>query len=131
MPIITAEDLSLKENKEDVYFLDIRSEKEFAISHLPNAKLMAYDNFDAAQVSGIPKNAEIIVYCSVGYRSEKAGEKLMNAGYTNVRNIYGGIFEWKNQGNMVVGKKDQPTDSVHTYNKNWSQWLKNGIKVYE
>jgi 3-mercaptopyruvate sulfurtransferase SseA len=70
------------------------------------------------------------VYCSVGYRSERVGEKLQKLGYQNVYNIYGGIFEWKNEGMQVVNRQNQPTDSVHTYNKNWSKWLLKGVKVY-
>jgi hypothetical protein len=38
-------------------------------------------------------------------------------------NLYGSIFEWVNQGNPVVNKDNQPTQQVHTYNKNWSRWV--------
>ena len=41
------------------------------------------------------------------------------------------IFDWKNQGNNIVNENNLETDSVHTYNKAWSQWLYKGIKVYE
>jgi hypothetical protein len=70
------------------------------------------------------------VYCSVGYRSERIGEKLLKLGYTDVVNLYGGIFEWKNQGLDVYNSSNYPTDSVHTYNKSWGKWLVKGIKVY-
>ncbi len=81
-------------------------------------------------VEKLNKDSPIIVYCSVGYRSERVGEKLKSAGFKNVKNLYGGIFQWVNEGHPVVNKKDHWTDSVHTYNKNWSQWLTKGIKVY-
>ena len=58
------------------------------------------------------------------------GEKLMAKGYKNVKNLYGGIFQWKNEGYEVVNEKSMETDSVHTYNRRWSKWLTNGIKVY-
>jgi len=51
-------------------------------------------------------------------------------GFTNVRNLYGGIFEWVNEGGEIRNSKNQPTDSVHTYSKSWSIWLEKGIKVY-
>ena len=73
----------------------------------------------------------MVVYCSVGYRSERIGEKMQKMGFENVSNLYGGIFDWKNQGNTVINLNQEPTDSVHTYNRNWSQWLYNGIKVYD
>lgn len=114
-----------------IYFLDTRSSEEFNISHLPGARLIDYGEFKLNQIKDIPKNAEVVVYCSVGYRSEKIGEELLENGYTNVQNIYGGIFQWKNEGFDVVNANNQPTDSVHTYNKNWSKWLTQGIKVYD
>ena len=40
----------------------------------------------------------IIVYCSIGVRSEDIGEKLKELGYTKILNLYGGIFDWKNKG---------------------------------
>jgi len=127
--------LEVKEklNNEDVVILDTRSAKEYSVSHLPKAKFIDYDRFDISQVEDIPKDKEIIVYCSVGYRSEKVGEKLKEAGFQNVSNIYGGIFQWKNEELDVVNQEGEITDSVHTYNKRWSKWLEEGkgIKIYE
>ncbi len=113
-------------------FLDTRSKKEFEVSHLENAQFIDYESFELNQLN-LPINTEdtIIVYCSVGYRSEKVGEQLIEAGYTNVFNLYGGIFEWKNNQYPVYNSNGDLTDSVHTYNKDWSKWLTNGIKVYE
>jgi 3-mercaptopyruvate sulfurtransferase SseA len=70
------------------------------------------------------------VYCSVGYRSEKVSEQLRQAGYQTVYNLYGGIFEWKNQGHPVVNAEGEPTERVHAYNRSWGVWLKKGDKVY-
>jgi len=118
-------------NKRNVILLDTRSPKEFDVSHIEGAKMIDYDNFAKADVAYIDKDAEVIVYCSVGYRSERIGEKMQKMGFTNVKNLYGGIFDWKNQDKEVVNQHQQPTDSVHTYNKSWSQWLYKGIKVYD
>jgi len=115
---------------EKIIILDTRSPEEFNLSHLKNAQFLNYDSYSAEDLKKLPKNEKIIVYCSVGYRSERVGEKLQKLGYQNVYNIYGGIFEWKNEGMPVVNRQNQLTDSVHTYNKNWSKWLVKGIKVY-
>lgn len=127
VPLIKADELKGKGN---VIILDTRQPEEYEVSHLPSARLVDYDNFKIEDVQNIDKNQEVIVYCSVGYRSERIGEKLQKAGFTNVKNLYGGIFGWKNEGLGVVDKNEQPTDSVHTYNKTWSKWLYKGIKVY-
>jgi rhodanese-related sulfurtransferase len=131
VPLVKSEEVKELLDKDNVYILDIRSQKEFDVSHIQGAKMIDYDNFDKKDVINIPKDAEVIVYCSVGYRSEKVGEKLMKNGFSNVKNLYGGIFDWKNQDNPVINPHNEVTDSVHTYNKNWSQWLYKGVKVYE
>ena len=71
-----------------------------------------------------------MVCCSVGARSEKIGAQLRQAGFTNVRNLYGGIFEWVNEGQPVVTGANRPTDRVHAYSPTWGIWLKRGQKVY-
>ncbi len=114
-------------------FLDAREPKEFNVSHIENAIFVGFDNFDPKKVTSVikDKNANIVVYCSIGVRSEKIGEKLLKLGYKNVYNLYGGIFEYKNNGGKVVDNQNKETDKIHTYNKEWSVYLKKGIKIYE
>jgi len=131
VPLILSKDLANEiELKKPLVLLDIRSTEEYHVSHLKSAKMIDYDHFKKKDVKDIPLNSQVIVYCSVGYRSEKIGEKLLEMGYSNVKNLYGGIFQWKNEGFEVVNENSNETDSVHTYNKSWSKWLTNGIKVY-
>ena len=113
-----------------VVLLDTRSPEEYKVSHLPSAQFVNYDTFRPEDISDIPTDAEVVVYCAVGYRSERVGEQLQQAGYQNVHNLYGGIFAWKNRGYPVVNPQGQVTDSVHTYNRRWSRWLKRGVKVW-
>lgn len=132
VPICSA--LELKEELDsgkEMVILDSRTEKEFETSHIENAQFIDYGKFNKKDVAEIPKDAEIVVYCSIGYRSEKIGEKLKKMGFTNVRNLYGGIFEWVNEDNQVIDLQGNATEKVHTYNKDWSQWLDKGQKVYD
>jgi len=115
----------------DALLLDAREWKEYQVSHLKNAKFVGYDQFDLDKLKLINKNQKIVVYCSVGYRSEKIADKLKQAGYANVSNLYGGIFEWVNQGNVVVDEKGTATENIHAYSKAWSVWLNKGVKVYD
>jgi rhodanese-related sulfurtransferase len=114
-----------------VTLLDARSSAEYAVSHLENALLVGYDDFNIEKVKDLDKKTPIVVYCSVGYRSEKVAEKLKQAGFTNVSNLYGGIFEWINQGYTVVDSDEKETNNVHAYNKTWGIWLSRGNKVYD
>ena len=117
--------------KDDVLFVDARAYEEFEVSHIKGAKWIGYgSSFTTNCLKGVPKNQKIIVYCTVGYRSEKITEKLIKLGYTNVSNLYGGIFSWKNTGNHVVNMTGNLTQRVHTYNKKWSKWLEIGEKVW-
>jgi rhodanese-related sulfurtransferase len=115
----------------DLLLLDAREWSEYQVSHLKNAKFVGYDQFDIDKLKLINKNQKIVVYCSVGYRSEKIAEKMKHAGFTNVSNLYGGIFEWVNQGNEVVDEKGKATENIHAYSKTWGVWLNNGVKVYD
>tara|TARA_R110002111_G_scaffold2725_8_gene18188 strand:- start:398 stop:892 length:495 start_codon:yes stop_codon:yes gene_type:complete len=131
MPYISVQELAMPKTK--AVLLDSREEKEFKTSHLKNAIWVGYDffNLDSVQSKLKNKNSKIVVYCSLGIRSEDIAEKLKKAGYTNVYNLYGGIFEWKNNDLEVLNSHEKPTDSIHTFSKAWSKWLKKGIKVYE
>jgi len=75
------------------------------------------------ELAGIDKDAPIVIYCSVGYRSEKIGEKLQKAGYKNVINLWGGIFDWANLKLPLVNEDEEKVTSVHPYDENWGRWL--------
>lgn len=119
---------SLKKTK--AIFIDTREKNEFAISHIEGAIFVGYDSLDLSPLENIKKDKEIIVYCSVGYRSEKIAERLSKLGYKNVKNLYGGIFEWKNQNKEVVNLEKCTTEKIHAYNRIWGIWLQKGEKVY-
>ena len=110
--------------------LDAREPAEFAVSHIDNAVFVGYNNFNIDALKNIEKDSPIVVYCSVGYRSAKIAEKLLASGFTNVKNLYGGIFEWKNE-NHNVYNTNGITEQVHAFSKTWGIWLKKGIKVYD
>jgi rhodanese-related sulfurtransferase len=110
--------------------LDARSREEYEVSHLAGARWIGFDTFDSSRVADLPRDTSLLVYCAVGYRSEKISERLQQMGFTQVHNLYGGIFEWVNQGQPVVNPAGQRTDTVHGYSKTWSRWLEEGEVVY-
>ncbi|WP_010518224.1 rhodanese-like domain-containing protein [Croceivirga radicis] len=124
----------LRSNPNSYIILDAREQKEFAVSHLPNAVFVGYKNFELKRIRGkLPEKKEtpIVVYCSIGVRSENIGERLQKAGFTNVKNLYGGIFEWSNKGYPLIDKNNNTTKKVHAYSKQWGKLLTNGEKVYD
>ena len=58
-------------------FLDIRSLNEYTISHLPNARHIPPETSDI-ELGKLQQEIEqpIVVYCSVGYRSDKMVQRL-------------------------------------------------------
>ena len=131
VPYISVQELAMP--KTDAVILDSREMKEYNVSHLKDAIYVGYDNFeiDSIQQKLPNKDSQIVVYCSLGIRSEDVAEKLKKAGYTNVFNLYGGIFEWKNNGFKVYDSINTVTENVHIFSKEWSKWLTKGEKVYE
>lgn len=117
-------------NRNNVLFLDTRSKEEFEVSHLEGARFVGYKEFNIKNLKEVPTRQPIIAYCSIGKRSDEIAMKLLKAGYTNVQNMYGGLFEWVNKGYPVVDREGNPTKKVHAYNRLWGAWLEKGEKVY-
>ncbi len=111
------------EEMDNVILLDAREKDEYEVSHLEGATWIGYDDFDKERVAEIPKDARVLVYCSIGYRSEKISEQLVEMGFEDVSNLYGGIFEWSNSGKEVVDENGEPTKKVHAFDKVWGVWL--------
>jgi len=118
-PVVHAESLDAMR----AVFLDAREREEYQVSHLPGAAWIGYSDFDAVRLSALPKDQMIVVYCSVGYRSGKISAQLRKDGFNNVFNLWGGIFHWYNTGRKVVNEAGE-TDTIHTYNAEWSKWVK-------
>lgn len=127
VPTISSKEL---QNLDKYYLLDTRELAEYKVSHIANAIPFGYDYPSWNAIKNMDKNATIVVYCSVGYRSEKIGEQLQAKGYTKVYNLYGGIFQWFNEGNQVVDTNNKPTDTLHGYNAEWAKWVTRGKVIY-
>ena len=113
------------------HLLDARAYREFEVSHIAGATWVGYDDFDLARLAGIATHALVAVYCSVGYRSERIVERLLQQGYITVVNVYGGIFQWVNTKHPVVTQNGAETERIHAYSKSWGVWLKRGEPIYE
>jgi rhodanese-related sulfurtransferase len=106
-------------NKDAYIFLDAREKEEYDVSHIEDALFIGASEFNLASVDGINKDDRLIVYCSVGVRSDEITKKLREAGYHDAQNLFGGIFGWINEGNNVYGIGGEVADSVHVYSKFW------------
>ncbi|WP_158974483.1 rhodanese-like domain-containing protein [Cellulophaga sp. L1A9] len=126
IPYITVTEL---QKQDSLIILDTRELKEYNVSHLKNAIWVGYNHFDINQISIQDKRQKIVVYCSIGVRSENIGEKLAAKGYSNVQNLYGGIFKWVEEDLPVYDAKENKTDKVHVFSKYWGKLLTKGNKI--
>lgn len=101
--------------------LDARSAAEVAVSQLGGATRIDPDHPDVAAL-GSSHAAPIVVYCSVGYRSAVVARALVRAGFSNVRNLEGGIFAWANAGRPVY-RRGRVVHDVHPFDDVWGRLL--------
>jgi rhodanese-related sulfurtransferase len=129
VPYIHAEQLSTDQN---YILLDTREWSEFNVSRLPEAVYVGFNEFNLAKTLEFLADyqGKVVVYCSLGVRSEKIGSKLQKAGVSNVYNLWGGIFDWKNHGRQVIDANGDYTERVHVFSKKWGEYLYQGEKVY-
>jgi molybdopterin/thiamine biosynthesis adenylyltransferase/rhodanese-related sulfurtransferase len=95
IPQVSVQDLKRKQDAHENFFLlDVREPHEVPIATL-NAPLIPVGSLES-RLGEIPvaKDAEIIVHCRSGARSQKAALILKQHGFTNVSNLAGGILDW-------------------------------------
>ena len=73
--------------------VDVRTPEEFAAGHIEGAINIPIDELDARK-GELKKDADIVLYCRSGARSERGRTLLMGAGYTKVYNL-GPMSNWK------------------------------------
>jgi rhodanese-related sulfurtransferase len=104
------------------FFFDVRTEVEWNVSHLPGARRVDPNAPLEEVISGVPKDAPIVTYCAVGYRSGALATKLREAGFTSVWNLEGSIFQWANEHRPLV-REGQTVTTVHPYSNLWGRLL--------
>ena len=74
--------------------VDAREPDEFAVGHIPGAKLLPLGQVSDRAAEVLPdKQAAWLVYCRTGRRSADAVQKLESLGYTQLYDL-GGILSW-------------------------------------
>ncbi len=111
-----------------VVLLDARQPAEFAVSHLEGARRVDPDAPDVAGL-GLARDARVVVYCSVGWRSASVADALRRAGYGDVHNLEGGIFAWANEG-RPVSRDGRRVRAVHPYDETWGRMLRAPLRRY-
>jgi rhodanese-related sulfurtransferase len=91
---ITAHELKQRLDKDDrPVLLDVREPYEFSLAKIEGAILIPLGTLPQS-LDKLDRNSEIVAYCHHGMRSADAVGFLLQQGYTNVKNLVGGIDAW-------------------------------------
>ena len=96
MQLITVNELKeRKDAGEELFILDVREPHEYADVNM-GALLLPLGNVLSMQIEPIEdwKDKEVIVHCRSGVRSMQACAMLEQMGFTNTKNLTGGILAW-------------------------------------
>lgn len=93
---ITVEELKVKlDNQEDFEFIDVREVHEFQEFNLGATLIPLGDLPSKLGSLSEFKEKEIVIHCRSGARSGNAKVFMMEHGFKNVRNLLGGVLDWK------------------------------------
>lgn len=102
----------LKDSKpESTILLDIRTQDEYALGSLPGAVNIPLDEL-RERMNELPKDKAIITFCAVGLRGYLAYRILVQHGFTNVKNLSGGLKTYKAAVAPIVLHEDQKEDNA-------------------
>lgn len=97
MDIITVEELKARMDAgEKLHIIDVREPEEFEAFNI-GAKLIPLGRFQMMDVDELMplKDEEVILHCRSGKRSMTACLILESMGFTNTKNLEGGMLAWQ------------------------------------
>ena len=93
---ITAQELKQKiENGDDFVLIDVREQHEHDEFNVGGKLIPLGEVMGSISKLQDQKDAEVVVYCRSGGRSGMAQQILQGAGFSNVRNLLGGMLTWQ------------------------------------
>lgn len=108
--------------------LDVRTQEEWDVSHLPGARRVDPQSTAETAAAGIPKETPVVTYCAVGFRSGELTKRLQAAGFTNVQNLEGSIFQWANE-HRPLARDGERVTVVHPYDGLWGRLLTDDVRA--
>jgi len=88
----------LRERQPFIELIDVRAEIEFAERHVQSSINVPFDELHPQSLMESRKENPVYIICKKGVRSRKACQTIIDAGYSNVVNIAGGIDAWEQGG---------------------------------
>lgn len=92
---------ALAKRDSGAFILDVRQPEEWNEFHVPGSTLIPLGEL-ASRVDELPQDQEIVVVCRSGNRSEQGRDILLDAGFSRVTSMTGGLTEWRAAGYPTV-----------------------------
>jgi rhodanese-related sulfurtransferase len=83
------------------FVLDVRQPEEWNDFHIPDSTLIPLGEL-ASRVDELPRDQEIVVVCRSGNRSQQGRDILLEAGFTRITSMAGGVTQWRMAGHPTV-----------------------------
>lgn len=85
----------------EAVIIDVREPNEYAVEHIPGAKLVPLSVFDPAQIPTEP-GKKLVLHCRSGSRCGTAAARLVQAGFTGeINRLQGGMMGWRSVGGRI------------------------------
>jgi rhodanese-related sulfurtransferase len=83
------------------FILDVRQPEEWNEFHIPDSTLIPLGEL-AARADELPEHQEIVIVCRSGNRSAQGRDILLEAGFTEVTSMAGGLTQWRAAGYPTI-----------------------------
>jgi len=83
--------------QEGAFILDVRQPDEWEQGHIPGATLIPLGELDS-RLDEVPQDQQVVVVCRSGNRSAQGRDILLDAGFTQVASMDGGMNSWQAMG---------------------------------
>jgi len=104
LPAEISADQAYQKYQQGAFLLDVRTVEEWNEYHVPNTTLIPLDQLPA-RLNELPRDREIVVICRSGNRSQQGRDILLQAGFSQVTSMAGGLKQWSALGYPIEGTR--------------------------
>ena len=111
IPTIMPRDAAAEADAGRALIVDVRERDEFAAERAPGVALVPLSEF-VARHEELPKDRPLLMLCAAGSRSASATAFLLQRGWSDVRNVTGGMMAWSGAGLPTKGGRPSPDEGA-------------------
>ena len=111
IPAISPRDAATAVETGGALLVDVREVDEFTAERAPGVALVPLSEF-VARHEELPKDRPLLMICAAGSRSASATAYLLQRGWTDVKNVTGGMMAWAGAGLPTRGGRPGPDEGA-------------------